>query len=94
MKKRLLSIALFLSLAFVLPLSALATPSVGVWYSNKEVVGYTPYDGSYYIYNLSSNSTFRNTFQASVSHAASKWNSVLQLCRCWPFSQRVVLPRT
>ena len=78
-KKRLLSIVLSIFFIFSFSTTALAASSVSVWYSDKDYVSYTPYDGSYYIYNLSSNSSFGTSFQTAVNSARSQWNSVLPI---------------
>ena len=77
MKRRILSAVLFVFFALSLATPALATTTINFWYSDKTSVYYTPYDGSYYIYNLSTDSTFGTYFQAAVSHAATQWNAVL-----------------
>lgn len=78
-KKRLLSIILSIFFMFSFATTALAASSVSVWYSDKNYVSYTPYDGSYYVYNLSSNSSFGTSFQNAVSRARSQWNAVLPI---------------
>ena len=79
MKKRLISVVVGVLLFFLLAIPAFAVTSVSVWYSNEDNVGYNPYDGSYYIYNLSSSSSFSTNFQAAVTRANSQWSSVLPI---------------
>jgi predicted Zn-dependent protease len=78
-KKRLLSIVLSLFFMFSFVTTAFAAASVSVWYSDKDYVSYTPYDGSYYIYILSSNSSFSTSFRNAVSRANAQWNAVLPI---------------
>lgn len=78
-KKRLLSIVLSLFFMFSFVTPAFAASSVSVWYSDKDYVSYTPYDGSYYVYNLSSSSSFSTSFRSAVSRASAQWNAVLPI---------------
>ena len=78
-KKRLLSIVLSLFFMFSFVTPAFAASSVSVWYSNKDYVSYTPYDGSYYVYNLSSSSTFSTYFRSAVSRASAQWNAAIPI---------------
>lgn len=80
MLKKLLSSAFCIALSLMLITPAFAaTPSVSVWYSLSYTAAYTPYDGTYYVYELSSSSDFNSNYRAAVSHAAGQWNPVLPI---------------
>ena len=78
-KRRLISFAVGILLIFLLTIPAFAVTSVSVWYSDEDNVRYNPYDGSYYIYNLSSSSSFSTSLQAAITRANSQWSSVLPI---------------
>lgn len=78
-KNNLLTVITAFLLTILLTVPALATETVSYWYSDKSSVGYTPYDGSYYIYNYSDNETFKSYFQTAVDRACSQWNNVLPI---------------
>ena len=48
-------VGILLALTFIVTISvpAQAAQSLNYWYSDKDYVFYTPYDGSYYVYNYS-----------------------------------------
>lgn len=77
--RKLFSIVLSILFMYWLAAPAFAASSINAWYSDKNYVSYTPYDGSYYVYNLSSSSSFDKNFQDAVSQARSQWNSVLPI---------------
>lgn len=78
-KGRLFSLAISILLIFSLTVPAFAVSSISVWYSDKDYIAYTPYDGSYYVYNLSSSSDYTTNFQSAISRARTQWNSVLPI---------------
>lgn len=80
MLKKILSGAFCIALSLMLITPAFAaTPSVSVWYSDVNLAYYNPNDGTYYVYELSSNSSFNSNYRAAVSHAAAQWNPVLPI---------------
>lgn len=78
-RRRILSVAFSVLFMLSLTTPALATTTINFWYSDETSVKYTPYDGSYYVYNLSTDSTFGTYFRAAVSHAAAQWSAVLPI---------------
>lgn len=77
--KRLLVSFAALILIWGITISAAAAQSVRYWYSDADTVSYNPYDGSYYIYNFSSDDEFTSVFRNAVSSARSQWNSILPI---------------
>lgn len=77
--KRLLVSFAALILVLGITISAAAAQSVSYWYSDADNVRYNPYDGSYYIYNFSSNDEFTSYFRDGVSSARSQWDSILPI---------------
>ena len=52
-------------------------PQVNYWSSNINRVFYTPYNGSYYIFDYCTNNMVRNYFLDGIASARDQWNAVL-----------------
>lgn len=76
-KKKAMSLVIvaILTISLIVPVFAYST--INVWASNLNYVSYTPYDGSYYVYNYSTNSSFTTLFINAVYIAAARWQNVL-----------------
>lgn len=74
-------ITFFVVTVFILsvPVTAMAAQSLSCWYADVNYVAYTPYDGSYYVYDYSTDSTFKSWFKSAVLKASSQWNSTLPI---------------
>lgn len=78
MKKKITTLLVFM-FSLTSLVSVFAATKLSYWEADKDYVAYTPYDGSFYVYNLSSNSSFGSSFRTAINNAVTQWNKALPI---------------